>query len=125
MTKHVGNFDIGPLPGASFGALVRFAGGAAAAIDAADANPEVLPRALDAAEGLLVLSGMQAITDEPALLVRLSRLFGSEVENYNFTLISPNFVHQSAPEIFIVSNIPPASVCVTSPMTTVFGSAIA
>ncbi len=108
MTEHAGEFDIGPLPGASFGALVRFAGGAGAAIDAAEANPEILPRALDTAEGLLALPGMRAITDEPALLVRLSRLFGPEVENYKFTLIAPNFVHRSVPEIFIVSNIPPA-----------------
>ena len=100
-------FELGPLPGASFGALVGFAGGAAAAIDAAEASPEFLPRALNEAGGLLVLPGMQAITEAPALLLRLSRLFGQEVENYDKTMTSRKIVHDTVPEIFIVSNMPP------------------
>jgi taurine dioxygenase len=46
---------------------------------------------------------------EPGLLVRLSRIFGPEVENYRQTLTPLNMVHETVPEIFIVSNIPPVS----------------
>src|SRR6202035_1765001 len=42
-------------------------------------------------------------------LVRLSRIFGPEVEDYRQTLTALNMVHESVPEIFIVSNIPPVS----------------
>ncbi len=108
MTRDTSRFDIAPLPGAGFGAVVAFSGGGAALVGAAEADPGILPRALDDAGGLLVVPGMQAITEAPALLLRLSRLFGPEVENYHRTLTSRNFVHADVPEIFIVSNIPPA-----------------
>lgn len=108
MTKDTGGFDIGPLPGASFGALVGFPGDAAALVAAAEASPEALPRALNEFSGLLVLPGLPEIATEPALLSRLSRLFGPEVENYNFTMTSRKAVHETVPEIFIVSNMAPA-----------------
>jgi taurine dioxygenase len=100
-----------PLPGARFGGTVRFAGksgesDARAVIDAAEASPQALSEVLAQCGGLLLLPGMQAIADDPALLVRLSRLFGPEVEDYRQTLTRSNMVHQSVPEIFVVSNIP-------------------
>jgi taurine dioxygenase len=55
------------------------------------------------------MKGMQAINDEPALLARLSRLFGAEVENYHQALTTANNVHVDVPEIFIVSNMPPVN----------------
>jgi taurine dioxygenase len=100
-------FDIEPLPGASFGGLVRFAGGARAALAALQAAPESLPQALYARHGLLVLKGMGEINDEPALLVELSRPFGPEVENYHETPTPKNMIHQSVDEILVISNIPP------------------
>jgi taurine dioxygenase len=90
-----------PLTGAAFGATVRLAG--------ADALPDDLPAVLDAAGGLLLIPGMTRISDDPALLVRLSYLFGPEVEDYRFTLTSRSSVHTTVPEIFIVSNVPPVS----------------
>lgn len=102
------SFELQPLPGATFGRLVRFAGDARAAVAVATADPEVLPRALYGSHGFLLMPGMQAIVEDPALLVRLSRLFGPEVENYRETLTAPNNVHGSVPEIFVVSNMPPA-----------------
>lgn len=106
-------FDVSPLPGATFGRLARLrAGGsdyAGAAAAAAEADPEALPGALYAGDGLLLLPGMHGIADDPALLARLSRLFGPEVEDYRRTLTARHMVHEGVPEIFIVSNLPPVS----------------
>jgi taurine dioxygenase len=52
---------------------------------------------------------MDAMADAPTLLVRLSRIFGSEVEDYRQTLTPLNMVHDTVPEIFVVANRPPAS----------------
>lgn len=107
----VTSLDVQPLPGATFGGLVRFPGAAdaAAAVAAAEADPEALPGALYASQGLLLLRGLQGISTDPELLVRLSRLFGTEVENYRETLTTSNMIHDSVPEIFLVSNMPPAN----------------
>ena len=102
--------DIQPLADATFGCRVAFAGAgdAQAVVAAAETEPDALPDALYDAHGFLLLQGMQAINEEPALLARLSRLFGPEVENYHQTLTTANNVHVDVPEIFIVSNMPPA-----------------
>jgi taurine dioxygenase len=100
-----------PFPGAGFGGVLRFSDKADAhgLVAAAEAEPDALPRALADCSGLLLLRGMQAMTDAPELLVRLSRIFGSEVEDYRHTLTPLNMVHQTVPEIFVVANRPPAS----------------
>lgn len=109
--KDSGVFDIDRPPGAAFGRRVRLphdgAAYAAAVAAAAEADPDALPRALYAGDGLLLLPGMHGIADEPALLARLSRLFGPEVEDYRQTLTARHMVHDRVPEIFIVSNLPP------------------
>jgi len=105
-----GRFEcVSPLPGSGFGGRIRLVGstGAAALVAAAEAEPAALPRALDASGGLLVLDGMQAMAEAPELLLRLSRIFGAEVENYRETGMAPNMVHPTVPEIFVVSNTPP------------------
>jgi alpha-ketoglutarate-dependent taurine dioxygenase len=109
MTSH---FElIRPLPDATFGGRIdlRDNGGAQALIEAAEADPVALTRALADSSGLLLLQGMDTMIDAPDLLVRLSRLFGAEVEDYRHTLTPRHMVHESVPEIFIVSNMPPAS----------------
>jgi taurine dioxygenase len=99
-----------PLPGARFGGTIRLTGGDARTVIAAgEAAPNALPEALAECDGLLLLTGMQAIAEEPGLLVQLSRLFGTEVEDYRQTLTDANAVHQGVPEILLVSSIPPAS----------------
>jgi taurine dioxygenase len=100
-----------PLPDASFGGRLQLpgAGGARRFVEAAERDPDALPQALAASGGLLLLQGMEAMADEPELLVRLSRLFGTEVENYRENLTLLNMVHETVPEIFIVSNVPPVS----------------
>ncbi len=75
-------------------------------MDAAEQDPAALPQALADSGGLLLLQGMEAMADAPELLVRLSRIFGPEVEDYRRTLTPLNMVHETVPEIFIVSNDP-------------------
>jgi len=98
-----------PLAGAGFGGRVRLEGGAGAleVVRAAEADPAALPAALARCNGVMVLAGMEAMADDPALLLRLSRIFGPEVENYRETHMAANMVHPTVPEIFVVSNIPP------------------
>ena len=95
----------GPLPGAAFGDRVRLPGaaGAAALVEAAEADPAALPHLLADAGGVLLLPGMAAMAAAPELLLRLSRIFGPEVENYRTTGMAPNVVHPAVPEIFVVS----------------------
>ncbi len=107
-----GSFDlVGPLPGANFGGLLSLPRepGAQRFIAAAERDPAALPHALADSQGLLLLQGMTEMEAEPALLARLSRLFGSEVENYREVLTPANMVHETVPEIFLVSNVPPAN----------------
>lgn len=101
---------IRPLPGASFGGRVALPDTAAAGfVDAAERHPDTLPRMLADCGGLLLLTGQDGMATDPALLVRLSRIFGPEVENYRHTLTPPNMVHETVPEIFIVSNVHPVN----------------
>lgn len=93
-----------PLPGARFGATVRLSGVAEALADA-----DMLTKALADAGGLLLLPNLGEITAEPENLVRLSRLFGPEIEDYRYLLTGKNMVHPTVPEIFLVSNIPPVN----------------
>jgi taurine dioxygenase len=105
-------FDcIRPLPSASFGGRIDLAGtgGPHALLAAANQQPDALSLALADSGGLLLIPGMHAVADEPDLLVRLSRFFGPEVEDYRQTLTAQNMVHPTVPEIFVVSNIPPTN----------------
>jgi taurine dioxygenase len=105
-------FDlIGPLPGARFGgrASPRRGVGAHAVVEAAERDPGALPRLLAASNGLLLLPGMEAMATAPDLLVRLSRVFGPEVENYRETTMAPTMIHDAVPEILLVSNGPPVN----------------
>jgi taurine dioxygenase len=96
-----------PLAGTGFGARIQDPGGAVALVAAADAAPEALTRMLAEVHGLLLLPGMGAMAETPELLLRLSRIFGPEVEDYRTTGMAPNMVHPTVPEIFVVSNTPP------------------
>ena len=108
----IGGFEIAkPLPGAAFGGMARLASGedAHSVVGAAEAAPEALPGALSECGGLLLIRDLHAIAAEPDLLIRLSRLFGAEVENYRTTLTLPTSVHPDVPELLVVSNVPPVS----------------
>jgi taurine dioxygenase len=100
-----------PLPGAQFGGIVSVKGGgdARAVIAAAEAAPDFLLQALVASDGLMLLKSMDAISDDPSLLVRLSEFFGPEVEDYRHTLTRAEAIHQGTPEIMLVQSVPPTS----------------
>ncbi len=111
MPQSQATFGIRPLPGASFGGLVEFPAGAdtEAAIAAVESAPDAFLAAFYAAHGLLVMTGMHAVRAQPELLVRLSRIFGPEVEDYTETTTARNNIHPDVPEILVVSNVPPAT----------------
>jgi taurine dioxygenase len=105
-------FDfIDPLPGAAFGAIARprAGGGTAALIEAIEAEPTSLPEGLARHGGLLLVRGLPEIAGDPELLVKLSRFFGPEVEDYRHTLTDLTSVHAAVPEILVVSNAPPVN----------------
>ena len=105
------DFDLTPLPGTSFGASVRFPSGAnpGNVVAALEAEPALLPDALNRSGGLLLFPGLHAIAREPELLVRLSRLFGPEVENYRQTLSEAHMIHPLVDEIYVLGNRPPSN----------------
>lgn len=101
-----------PLPGAAFGAKVRLGSadaGARAFVAAAEQAPDALPAALAEAGGLLLMQGLGEIAGEPELLLRLSRVFGPEIEDYRHLLTGQHMVHATVPEIFLVTNMVPGS----------------
>lgn len=102
-------FRVSALPGASFGGRVCLDDGddLARALQRLEAAPDALPAALHACNGLLVLHGLTGIEHDPHLLLRLSRLFGSEVENYRETQAPAHKIHDTVGEIFLVTNLPP------------------
>ncbi|MEC8774328.1 MAG: TauD/TfdA family dioxygenase, partial [Pseudomonadota bacterium] len=102
------SFDVTALPDATFGGLVIAPTSAAEIVRAAEASPEALPSLIDQFEGFLLCKGMDGLKDEPELLIRLSRILGTEVESYHETRMARQNVHPEIPEILMVSNIPPA-----------------
>ena len=106
--------ELSPLSGAGFGAQMRFPAfsGAREAVAALEAEPAVLGDAICARGGLLLLSGMHEISEEPELLLRLSRLLGPEVEDYRNSYSFEDRkrlfnYHETVPEIIQITNLPP------------------
>ena len=98
--------QIQPLPGATFGGLIETRDGRAF-VAAIESVPAALPCALNAHAGLLVIKGLSAISRDAELLVRLSKPFGSEVEDYSKTGNDHNELHPETSQIIRISNLPP------------------
>ena len=97
-------FDVTkPLPGAGFGATVRLRR------PLAEGVPTGLPAVLAEADGLMLIPGLGEIAANPELLVALSREFGPEVEDYRYTLTDRTSVHDTVPEILLISNMAPVN----------------
>ncbi len=105
------DFEVSPLPGAGFGAVFRFPADVdtRSAIAALEAAPERLSDAFARSGGLLLFPGLHAIAREPELMVRLSRLFGPEVESYRQTLSEAHMIHPRIDEIYVLGNRPPSN----------------
>ena len=98
------------IPGSSFGAIVEFPQRPLATVlTALEGQPDALLGALLESKGLLVLPKLAEIAIRPELLVRLSKLFGPEVENYHHTLSTKNLVHPEIPQILVLANQPPSN----------------
>jgi len=103
-------YRINELAQGGFGIRVDFASGDIEDVLAAfSSNADAILSRFYAARGLMLIEGMHSVFERPRALVELSRLFGSEVENYHQTLTSPRFFHDSEEEILILSNEPPCN----------------
>ena len=79
-------FSTRRIPDSCFGSIIEFDQlNLEFALESLETKPDSLLSALIAANGLLVLPKLGAITEQPELLLRLSRMFGTEVENYHHT----------------------------------------
>ena len=79
-------FSTRRIPDSCFGSIIEFnQPNLERVLKSLDTKPDARLTALIAAKGLLVLPKLEAITEQPELLLRLSRLFGTEVENYHHT----------------------------------------
>ena len=103
-------YRINELAQDGFGIRFEFASGDVDKLLAiCSANADVILSRFYAARGLMLIQGVHCMFEYPQALVELSRLFGSEVENYHQTLTSPRFFHDSEEEILILSNEPPCN----------------
>ena len=107
-------YELLSLSGAGFGARMCFpaCSGAREAVAALEAEPARLGEAIRARGGLLLLPEMHGISDEPELLLRLSRLLGPEVEDYRNSYSFEDRkrlfnYHPTVPEIIQITNLPP------------------
>jgi taurine dioxygenase len=106
------------LPGAEFGVELIPNVSAQALVTQFEHDPKPLLDAFYEAHGLMVIKAMHDISDDPSLLVRLSQLFGLEVEKFHRNLTPERLIHSQLPEavtshcrdsIFVVSDLPPMS----------------
>ena len=106
----IDTFSTRRIPDSCFGSIIEFnQPNLELALKSLETKPDALLTALIAAKGLLVLPKLGAITEQPELLLRLSRLFGTEVENYHHTLSTRNLVHPTVPQILVLANQPPSN----------------
>ncbi|NNF79532.1 MAG: TauD/TfdA family dioxygenase, partial [Rhizobiales bacterium] len=99
-----------PLELAPFGVLATIdAATTEAAVNAVlGAGAQVLSE-LNKAGGLMVVRGLAGLRDAPRELVRISEIFGQEVENYHDTLTAARFFHDEVPEVLVLSNMAPCN----------------
>lgn len=101
--------DLQPLAGAGFGRHVRVkdAKTDAEVIEALEGEADTLLTAFYDGHGFMLLTGLHSMARDPSQLVRLSRLFGPEVEDYTKTGMILDRVHKEVPEILVISNAAP------------------
>jgi taurine dioxygenase len=101
-----------PLKQANFGGCIgpEFCVNAEDLIRTAELNRGMLPEVLAICSGLLLIQGLGDIAEQPELLVRISRCLGAGVENYRQSGVPKSMVHDTVPEILVVSNKPPGAI---------------
>ena len=104
-----------PLPFAppNFGGLVRVEGDVEAWVSRAEQEGGAT-RAINACGGLLLIRGLDAVADEPELLLRLSLLFGDDVEDYRHSEWNAEWpepvIHEDVPQVLLMTDLPPSLV---------------
>ena len=99
-----------PLERAAFGVLTELdAPNDEAAVATFLDGAEEICNELHAAGGLMVVRGLSGLRHAPEALVRISEVFGPEVENYRGTLTAARFFHDEVAEILVLSNLPPCN----------------
>ena len=99
-----------PLDHASFGVLMEWDQECSRlANDELVAAEDMVRSQFHEAGGLLVIKGLHDLQTAPEQLVRISRIFGPEVEDYRHTLTAARFFHDKVPEILVLSNAPPCN----------------
>jgi taurine dioxygenase len=103
-----------PIPGSAFGVSARLprgssGGSSQTAVEQLEGARDALQAQFYGGGGFMVLHGADAISENPPLLLRLSELFGEEVEDYRTTPAARHQIHDDVPQIFIVANRPPAN----------------
>ncbi len=102
------SWKVSAIEGSYFGCTLEFSTtNIDSILDVCTNNAKALTECFNNAGGLMVIKGMHEIHNHPRALVALSRMFGSEVENYRNTLTSERFFHDSVDEILILTNKPP------------------
>jgi taurine dioxygenase len=102
--------DIKPLSKVEFGCQVNVSNhNLTNLVESFEHSPDSLLSMFYQADGLLVIKGVHDIASDPGLLVRISRLFGNEVENYRTTITTDQFFHETEDEILVLSNRPPCN----------------
>ena len=104
------SLTFGPLEASPFGVLAEIE---ADDVDQAVAHfltsAEEITGALNAAGGLMVVRGLAGLRDAPRDLVKISKVFGPDVENYRETLTAERFFHDEVPEVLVLSNLAPCN----------------
>ena len=97
-----------PLADSDFGVIVTTqASSCSQLISTLLYHSSTLRSALNDAGGLMVVKDLNALEQAPEKLVLLSGIFGPEIENYYATPTAKRFLHDSTPEILVLSNLPP------------------
>ncbi len=99
-----------PLDASPFGVLVEIepCDLSAAVARFLEASDEIT-HALNEAGGLMVVRGLSGLRNAPRELVKISKCFGPDVENYRETLTAERFFHEEVPEVLVLSNMPPCN----------------
>ncbi len=97
-----------PLDDTSFGVLAAFDDATSVnAISDFIAAGSLIRDRFDRSGGLMLVKGLQGLGKAPEKFVPISRVFGSDVENYRETLTSERFFHDEVAEIIVLSNMAP------------------
>ena len=99
------SFTVEPINSSPLGAVIDAGAAPGEFYTQAQANPQWLSKVLNEYDGLLCIKGLVDLL--PEQLVKLSYLFGEDVENYSDTPTPSEMIHSQQQQILVLSNLPP------------------